>query len=54
MTLEEAIQHAEDVGSKLMLNCETKQCGLEHIQLANWLKELKELKFKKNESGYIY
>jgi hypothetical protein len=34
MTLDEAIEHAEDVGTKLMNECKTKQCSLEHLQLA--------------------
>lgn len=50
MTLDEAIEHAEDVGTKLMTKCETKQCGLEHLQLAQWLKELKNFKEKENEN----
>jgi hypothetical protein len=37
MTLDEAIQHAEEQAYKLG-NCE---CGKEHKQLAEWLKELK-------------
>lgn len=36
MKLEEAIQHATDVGFK---TCTTK-CGKEHLLLAQWLKEL--------------
>ena len=46
MTLDEAIKHAEEVGINLITNCETKQCGLEHLQLAQWLKELKQYKEK--------
>lgn len=49
MTLDEAIEHAEDVGNNLMNNCKTKHCGLEHLQLAQWLKELKQYKEKENE-----
>lgn len=40
MTIEEAIQHAEKVAQEHTL------CGKEHRQLAEWLKELKELKAK--------
>lgn len=36
MTLDEAIEHAEEVAS----SCEG-QCSLDHKQLAEWLKELK-------------
>jgi hypothetical protein len=41
MTLDEAIEHARDVGTKLLCKCETRECGKEHIQLAKWLEELK-------------
>lgn len=34
MTLEEAIEHARDVGLKMPCKCETRECGKEHIQLA--------------------
>jgi hypothetical protein len=34
MTLDEAIEHAEEVGNKLMNKYETKQWCLEHFQLA--------------------
>lgn len=37
MTLEEAIQHCEDVANE---NC--GECANDHIQLALWLRELKE------------
>jgi hypothetical protein len=50
MTLDEAIEHAEEVGNNLTNNCKTKQCGLEHLQLAQWLKELKQYKEKENEN----
>ncbi|WP_287385652.1 hypothetical protein [Lachnospira sp.] len=39
MTLDEAIKHAQDVADT---NC--GQCAEDHKQLAEWLKELKELK----------
>jgi len=39
MTLDEAIAHAEDVADR----CDTS-CGKEHRQLADWLKELRDLK----------
>lgn len=41
MTLEEAIEHARDVGLKMSCKCEMRECGKEHIQLAKWLEELK-------------
>jgi len=46
MTLDEAIKHAEDVSSRCVANNPT--CSLEHKQLANWLRELKELRKKAN------
>ena len=39
MTLDEAIAHAEDIANR----CDTS-CGREHRQLADWLKELRDLK----------
>lgn len=39
MTLDEAIQHAQEVANK---GCD--QCAKDHQQLADWLKELKELR----------
>lgn len=43
MTLEEAIQHAEEKGASMLMNPRTTDCncGLEHLQLADWLKQLK-------------
>lgn len=35
MTLDEAIKHCEEIA------CDSEQCRLEHLQLAQWLKELK-------------
>lgn len=39
MTLEEAIKHCDEVSNTL---CDS--CGAEHRQLADWLRELKDLK----------
>lgn len=54
MTLDEAIEHAEEVASTNERLCETVQpamqlsdygkCAAEHRQLAEWLKELKRLR----------
>lgn len=43
MTLEEAIRHAEEKGASMLMNPRTIDCscGLEHLQLADWLKQLK-------------
>lgn len=41
MTLDEAIKHATEVSE----TCDNKECGIEHKQLAGWLKELKELRY---------
>lgn len=37
MTINEAIKHCKDVA----LHCDNKECAYEHVQLMNWLKELK-------------
>lgn len=53
MTLEEAIKHAEFTVGALGCN----ECGKEHEQLAEWLKELKEYKkqvFKLGDTVYWY
>ena len=47
MTIDEAIKHAEEVANDMELCC--KECAKEHKQLAEWLKELKQLKEQKNE-----
>ena len=39
MTIEEAIQHCREVA--LRCNEEQRECALEHVQLMDWLKELK-------------
>ena len=44
MTLEEAIKHCDEVSSNL---CDA--CGAEHRQLAEWLRELVELRKKTNQ-----
>ena len=60
MTLDEAIKHCEEVAEKqenkfsisgefLGNNADCKKCAKEHRQLAEWLKELKEL--RKNKIG---
>jgi len=41
MTLEEVIMHCKEKA------CDNTQCTLEHRQLAEWLEELKELRFQK-------
>ena len=48
MTLEEAIKHCEEKA------CYNSKCALEHRQLAEWLKELKEIKSKDyKNSAYV-
>ena len=37
MTIDEAIEHCKDVA----LNCNNKECAYDHVQLMDWLKELK-------------
>ena len=41
MTLDEAIAHATETGLQMALKCETRKCGMEHLQLAKWLEELR-------------
>jgi hypothetical protein len=49
MNLDEAIQHCKEVYEKQ----KCIECGLEHLQLANWLSELKLLRFMvENGLGY--
>ena len=47
MTIDEAIQHCKEVSE----SCLSNDCSVHHIQLMNWLKELKELRkrFDKKE-----
>ena len=47
MTLDEAIKHCEDVIEK-QKSCNKIECANEHIQLAEWLKELQAIKNKAN------
>ena len=51
MTIDEAIRHCEEVAEK-MNDCE---CAADHRQLAEWLRELKELRevFSKVDAGAI-
>ena len=42
MTIDEAIKHAEEVAEEQVKRCE--KCAEEHRQLAEWLKELKQLR----------
>lgn len=41
MTLDEAIGHAQASADRLRRECSTRECGLEHQQLADWLRELR-------------
>ena len=41
MNLDQAIEHAEEVASN---GCAGEECSLEHKQLADWLKELRQLR----------
>lgn len=47
MTLDEAIDHAEEQSCKL--GC--TECGKEHKQLAEWLKELREIRKSREYEG---
>jgi len=44
MTLDEAIEHCEEVANQ----CSNKECSNDHIQLAKWLKELRNYKKDNN------
>ena len=46
MTLEEAIIHAEEIAERCAVTDGYRTCEQEHRQLAEWLKELKEMKDK--------
>lgn len=46
MTLEEAIEHCEEIAEKM---CD--ECGMEHRQLAEWLKELQAYRKERHETG---
>jgi hypothetical protein len=47
MTLDEAIEHCLEAAKTI--TC--KECADEHQQLADWLIELKELKYSNNQSS---
>ena len=47
MTLEQAIKHCYEVAEKEQCYA----CAEEHLQLASWLEELKELREKQAEGG---
>lgn len=54
MTLEEAILHCEEVAKDNFNRRDDKKCikcGYEHMQLAEWLKELKTLRSRKAHNG---
>ena len=53
MTLDEAIAHAREAGEKMAARCETRSCGLEHLQLAAWLEELRRYREKYQLNGII-
>ncbi len=42
MTLDEAIEHCMDVANGKTAQGECKECAEEHMQLAKWLKELRD------------
>jgi len=44
MTLDEAIKHCEEVADGLTEQGKCAECAAEHRQLAEWLKELKQLR----------
>ena len=44
MTLNEAIEHCEEVANEMTSQGECEECAKDHRQLAEWLKELKKLR----------
>lgn len=52
MTIDEAIQHCEEVANGMTAQGDCKECAEEHRQLAEWLKELKHLREVK-ENGEL-
>lgn len=44
MSLDDAIEHAREVGTKMLSENPECDCGKEHIQLAKWLEELRSLR----------
>ena len=51
MTIDEAIIHCEEVAIRQLKNennAKCVQCGEEHVQLAKWLKELKDYKSRED------
>jgi len=51
MTLDDAIQHCEEVANRLRTEDPCSQCAAEHTQLMGWLKELKELNLSESPTG---
>lgn len=52
MTIDEAIIHCEEVATRKLKNennAKCVQCGEEHVQLAKWLKELKDYKSRESQ-----
>lgn len=47
MTLDEAIKHAEEAYERLKNSC--PNCANEHKQLAEWLKDYKNIKSKQRD-----
>ena len=65
MTLESAIKHCEEVAEEQEKLCKVndsfnfsqpkwKECAKEHLQLANWLRELKQLRNQTKAGHWIY
>ena len=46
MTLEEAILHCEKVADRCAITDGNRKCEIEHRQLAEWLKELRERRMR--------
>ena len=44
MSLDDAIEHAREVGTKMLSENPDCDCGKEHLQLAKWLEELRSIR----------
>ena len=51
MTIDEAIEHCEEIAQDCELGEKPTVCADEHRQLAEWLRELKEYKTKNQENN---
>lgn len=53
MTLDDAIEHAREAGNRMLSENPDCSCGKEHLQLAKWLEELRNLRNANGESDDV-